>query len=160
MTQDALTGYEHEPREYFEPLPARLHSQYYHYERLSSDIHPELFFYRNAFKENGSRLLELGCGTSLISSYLADHGFRVTGIDLDYAMLSFRHRHTSNASVQMDMCELGFRPCFSGALIAHNTLNLLVDETKIRQCLAGLKRVLIPPGHTRCPSLYRRSNNR
>lgn len=146
MTQDTLTGYEREPREYFEPLPARLHSQFYHHERLSSDIIPELDFYRKTFKEKGSRLLELGCGTSLISSHLADQGFLVTGIDLDHAMLSFHHRQISNSTVQMDMCELGFRPCFGGALIAHNTLNLLVDETRIRQCLAGLKRVLIPPG--------------
>lgn len=146
MTQNALTGYENEPREYFEPLPALLHSLFYHHERLSGNIQPELHFYLNAFKEAGCRLIELGCGTSLIADHLADYGFQVTGIDLDHTMLSFRNRQVSNTLVQMDMCDLGFQPCFGGALIAHNTLNLLVDETRIRHCLTGLKHVMIPPG--------------
>lgn len=146
MSQDALTGYESEPREYFEPLPAHLHSQYYHYERLSNELNHELNYYRTAFNTNCSRLIELGCGTSLITNHLADQGFRATGIDLSREMLSFLPKRILNTTAQMDMCELGFRPCFNGALITHNTLNLLIDETRIKQCLAELKRILIPPG--------------
>jgi len=151
MNQDALTtGYEQELREHFEPLPPRLHSEYYHYERLSSDLRPEISFYRSQFTGQCNRLLELGCGTSIIASRLAEHGIDVTGIDLCRAMLSFRPQPIANHTVQMDMCSLGFLPCFDGALIAHNTLNLLADEAKIRQCLRELKHVLISPGMLVC----------
>lgn len=146
MNHEELTGYENEPREHFAPLPSHLHSQYYHYERLSIDIQPELDYYRSIFKNNCSRLLELGCGTSIISSHLANLGFHVTGLDLNQEMLSFRPHPIANDTVQMDMCKLGFRPCFDGVLIPQNTLNLLVDESRIRQCLKEVKRILVPPG--------------
>lgn len=146
MSPDEPTGYEDEPREIFEPLPAHLHSTYYHHERLSGSPQPEFEFYGSVFKNRCSRLLELGCGTSLVSGYLADQGFSVTGIDLSRSMLEYQPNPAGVEKVQMDMRTLGFRPCFDGALIPHNTLNLLVDREQIKQCLAEIKRVLLPPG--------------
>jgi len=145
MSESTGSGYEDEPREHFEPLPPHLHSLFYHHERLDGDLDAEYHYYRNAFAPNCRHILELGCGTSLLSSRLAAQGMRVTGIDLDPGMLRLPSGQRTGATAQMDMCDLGFRPCFHGVLIAHNTLNLLVDETRIRYCLASIRQVLIPP---------------
>jgi len=139
------TGYEDEPREHFEPLPPHLHSTYYHYERASGNVRPEIAFYRSVFSGPCSRVVELGCGTSIIASELSRGGVHVTGLDRSPAMLQFHPRPIVDL-VQMDMTRLGFRPGFDGAFIAHNTLNLLGDENLIRQCLAEIRRILVPPG--------------
>ena len=139
-------GYENEPREQFDPLPPHLHSLYYHYERFSGDLEGEVSFYRAQFAGRCHRILDLGCGTSIISSRLAAHGAQVTGIDLCRDMLAFRPHLPANSKVQMDMRQLGFRRYFDGALIAHNTLNLLVQKSAIKHCLSELRSILIPPG--------------
>jgi|GEM_PF-2577255 len=128
MSESTGSGYEDEPREHFEPLPPHLHSLFYHHERLDGDLDAEYHYYRNAFAPNCRHILELGCGTSLLSSRLAAQGMRVTGIDLDPGMLRLPSGQRTGATAQMDMCDLGFRPCFHGVLIAHNTLNLLVEK--------------------------------
>lgn len=140
------TGYEDEPREQFHPLPSDLHHRFYHYERLSHDLHTEQCYYRTRLQGRCRRLLELGCGAGLLANNLQLQGFEVTGIDIDLKALSLSQTTSDCRLLQMDMCELGFKPCFEAALIGQNTLNLLVDENKIRRCLEEIRRVLIPPG--------------
>lgn len=140
------TGYEDEPREQFHPLPADLHHLFYHYERLSHELYTEQCYYRTRLQGRCSRLLELGCGAGLLANDLQLQGFKVTGIDIDLKALSLSQASSGCCLVQMDMCELGFKPCFEAALIGQNTLNLLVDQEKILRCLDETRRVLVPPG--------------
>ena len=140
------TGYENEPREQFHNLPSHLQHLFYHYERLSHDLHTEQSYYRTRLQGRCTKLLELGCGAGLLATDLQFQGFDVVGIDIDQNALSLSHSASGYRRVQMDMCELGFQPRFEAALAGQNTLNLLVDKDMILRCLAEVRRVLIPPG--------------
>ncbi len=146
MAASEPTGYEDEPRECFEELPARLHSRFYHYERLALDLDAELRYYLRRLAGRCTRLLELGCGSCLLANELQENGFIVTSIDLDQEMLRISKQSSASQLAQMDMCALGFQPSFEAVLVAQNTLNLLADEIKIKRCLEEIKQVLIPPG--------------
>ena len=146
MSESELTGYENEPREYFHNLSPELHTRFYHHERLSHDLTAEIHYYVSQLPGLGLKILELGCGTSLLSNGLRSRGFEVTGIDINKEALLLAGASPANRLVQMDMCALGFQPCFDGVIIAQNTLNLLTDKTTIRNCLKEVKRVLVRPG--------------
>ncbi len=47
----------------------------------------DVAFYRDAAREIGDPVLELGCGTGRITMALAEAGKRVTGLDLSERML-------------------------------------------------------------------------
>lgn len=77
----------------------------------------------------GKEVLDIGCGTGSLAVALAGHGFRVTGIDLDSAMVeraqSKGRNEASLSFLQMDMRELSgrFAPSsFDAVLCLGNTL--------------------------------------
>ncbi len=140
------TGYEDEPRETFEELPAELHSFLYHHERLNQNLTAEINYYTGHLGNRCKSIIELGCGTCLLSSSLERKGYALTGIDIDRAMLKNAEPLSDGRLVQMDMCALALRHVFEAALLAQNTLNLLVDEQTIRHCLKGIRNILVPPG--------------
>src|SRR5207244_10712045 len=47
----------------------------------------DVAFYRNAARDFGDPILELGCGTGRITMALAEAGKRITGLDLSGRML-------------------------------------------------------------------------
>ena len=47
----------------------------------------DVAFYRNAARDFGDPILELGCGTGRITMTLAEAGKRITGLDLSGRML-------------------------------------------------------------------------
>lgn len=140
------SGYEDEPRELFEPLPPDLYSQLYHYERLNQELASERLFYRQLLSDRCRRLLELGCGSCLLAGDLHRHGFSVTGVDFSRYPLLLAKKTSTCSVVQMDIRNLGFKPSFEAVLIPQNTLNLLLDEKTISQCLQEVRRILTTPG--------------
>ena len=146
MVPEEPTGYEDEPREQFQELPAELLHLLYHYERVSQDLTQELSYYRSQLQQRCTRLLELGCGTGLLSNNLQGNGLEVTGIDLDRRALSFSKGAEGRRLVQMDMRHLGLRPGFDAVLIGQNTLNLLTEPADMKHCLQEIRRILVPPG--------------
>ena len=141
-----LTGYEDEPREYFKDLPAELSHLLYHYERLSQDLSAELNYYHLQLQDRCSRVLELGCGSGLLSQNLQRLGYEVTGMDIDRSPLLYAAESQMSRLVQMDMRALGFKPGFEAVIIGQNTLNLLADPAEIRSCLREVHKVLIDSG--------------
>lgn len=123
-----------EPEEIFLPLSQEHYAQFY---ALEMDTHAkDITFYRNHCKD-GSRILELGCGTGRISRALVPHHEFVLGLDLSLSMLQQFVSHSGKAPscVCMDMTAMAFQKKFDHILIPHNTLNLLKDITKITACL-------------------------
>ena len=145
MEPDEPSGYENEPREYFQPLPPELYARFYHIERHSQNLKDELDYYQRLLGPH-SPVLELGCGTGVIATALLNSGIYVVGLDLCRHMLVHQDRYTQVPLVVMDMRRLGFHRVFQAAYIAHNSLNLLVTEDAICSCLNELKRVLLPGG--------------
>lgn len=146
MIRDEPTGYEDEPRETFEELPAELHCCFYHHERLSQNLAAEITYYKRHLGGRCNTIVELGCGTCLLASGLERLGYALTGVDIDRAMLKNAEPLAGRRLAQMDMAALALRPVFEAALLGQNTLNLLVDERNIRHCLDEIISILVPPG--------------
>jgi SAM-dependent methyltransferase len=143
---EKLSGYEDEPREHFLDVPGDLSYLLYHYERLSHDLGAELHYYNTQLQYRCTRVLELGCGTGLLSAALQRLGYEVTGIDLDWRPLNHAKATLRCRLAQMDMRALGFKPGFEAVLIGQNTLNLLAEPTEIRLCLEQIHGVLADSG--------------
>jgi len=105
----------------------------------------------------GSRLLDLACGTGGHALALARLGFRVTGVDLDEAMIERARAKAAEAAWPrgaapelrvLDMREAARRLEAGYALVAcvGNSLVHLESEQAIAEVLAGCRELLEPGG--------------
>ena len=99
-------------------------------------------------------VLDIGCGTGQLASYLLDRGISVTGIDPSEHML--RHAATNNAEhvaagrarfLQMDGAALDMTESFGLAVATFNTLNHLSDHEHLRRCLSRVYHATAPGGY-------------
>ncbi|MBU0943458.1 MAG: class I SAM-dependent methyltransferase [Proteobacteria bacterium] len=134
-----------EPEEIFLPLGEVRYAEFYSIEMAG--FVQDIGFYRSHCAQ-GSRVLELGCGTGRISQALASSGCHVTGLDFSPPMLAHAQRHKTSTPlyVCMDMTRMAFNLQFDHILIPYNTLNLLRDESAIRSCLRQVHDLLQPRG--------------
>jgi SAM-dependent methyltransferase len=134
-----------EPDEIFLPLSTNRYAEFYSIEMDS--FTQDIEFYREHCTQ-GSKVLELGCGTGRISNALAASGYQMTGLDLSIAML----RRAMNNSpypppyICMDMSNMALRETFDHILIPYNTLNLLRAPDRIKNCLQQTRHYLKPDG--------------
>lgn len=145
MREDELTGYENEPEEIYLPLPADLYCSFFQLVTPTSEDE-QSFYLANLEQHRCHFVLELGCGTGRVTEYLKSAGFTVIGIDNCHQMLIHAQESRQAVSFEMDMCRLGFRQLFDSVIVPCNTLNLLSEEKRIRQCLCEIKQVLQPKG--------------
>jgi SAM-dependent methyltransferase len=127
--------YADEPADTFLPLPEKLACDLY---RLEMDgFQEDIAFYRSLLPESAT-ILEMGCGTGRVARKIAGKYRPVTGIDISLPMLrqAAREQSANCRFCCMDMTAIGFRRSFDTILIPYNTLNLLVEEDRILNCLA------------------------
>ena len=146
MNYQEPSGYENEPEEQFNPLPADLYCSFFDLE-MAKKL-DDCAYYAALLKKQQCRLvLELGCGTGRIIEYLSAEGYRAVGIDNSPDMLLYQRARRLSPVAEMDMGALGFtRKCFDAALIPHNTLNLLGEKRAISRCLQEIRNVLVGDG--------------
>ncbi len=91
-----------------------------------------------------SRLIEIGIGTGRIARLLHEHGARITGVDLSWAMMArLRESGADIALAQADAHHLPFADQrFEAAILVH-VLHLVGDW---QQVLSEVRRVLRPDG--------------
>ncbi|BAQ11510.1 methyltransferase [Bacillus sp. OxB-1] len=97
----------------------------------------------------GKRVLDIGCGTGLLSLKFAGHGSEVTGIDVSANMLEMAKERAATLSlpvefIQQRMEELeGFQQ-FDAAIIAIDSLNYVTQQSAVeetfRRIYASLKK--------------------
>ena len=109
---------------------------------------------RSAGDLAGLEVLDVGCGTGRMTEVLAKHGARVTGLDIDAAMLTLAQGRTSAPLILGNAAALPIRDGAFGLAVAV-TLCEFVDD--VPAVFAELARVVRPGGRFIVGSLNRRS---
>jgi len=94
----------------------------------------------------GARVLDVGCGSGLVSSTLQQNGFRVTGIDVSEKMLELARKNSPASTFRlMDMRRLRFLPnSFDGVIGLYSIIH--VPRRFHLGVLRGFRRVLKSKG--------------
>ena len=115
----------------------------------------DVAFYRDAAREFGDPVLELGCGTGRITMALAQAGKRVTGLDLSERMLEravkkraalFPEERERVHLVQGDMAQFDLGEKFRLIIIPFRPLQHLMEVKQQMDCLECVRKHLAPGG--------------
>ncbi len=111
--------------------------------------------YVDLVRESGDPVLELACGTGIITFELARAVSHVTGLDISANMLSVARQKLSDEQpafqrrvklVEGDMADFDLGQEFQTILIPNNSLGYLIDTEAHKSCLAAVHRQLSPGG--------------
>jgi ubiquinone/menaquinone biosynthesis C-methylase UbiE len=106
----------------------------------------QLAMYRRLAGEAGPRILELGCGTGIVTLDLARSGHCITGLDIDDDMLAVAARKLDAEPpdvrsrvrlVQADMKDFQLDRQFDMVFAASNTFGLLTSQADQKACLGA-----------------------
>ncbi len=115
----------------------------------------DVAFYRDAAREFGDPVLELGCGTGRITMALAEAGKRVTGLDLSERMLERAAKKRAALMVearervhlvQSDMVRFDLGEKFRLIIIPFRPFQHLLEVREQVDCLECVKKHLSPGG--------------
>ncbi len=115
----------------------------------------DVAFYRDAARDFGDPVLELGCGTGRITMALAEAGKRITGLDLSERMLerAVKKRAAMRVEarervhlVQGDMTRFDLGEKFRLVIIPFRPLQHLLEVRQQMDCLECVRRHLAPGG--------------
>src|SRR5437899_11106262 len=115
----------------------------------------DVAFYRNAVRDFGDPILELGCGTGRITMALAEAGKRITGLDLSGRMLerAVKKRAALRVEarervhfVQGDMTKFDLGEKFRLIIIPFRPFQHLLEVRQQMDCLECVRKHLKPDG--------------
>ena len=115
----------------------------------------DVAFYRNAARDFGDPILELGCGTGRITMALAEAGKRITGLDLSGRMLerAVKKRAALRVEarervhlVQGDMARFDLGEKFRLVIIPFRPFQHLLEVRQQMDCLECVRKHLAPGG--------------
>jgi SAM-dependent methyltransferase len=99
----------------------------------------------------GAPVLELGCGSGLLTERIAAAGAAVLGVDASRAMLRRARERCAGHGARVrllarDFGALRLPPRHALALACHDVLNHVPSEAALRRVLASVRRALVPGG--------------
>src|SRR5882757_2873910 len=115
----------------------------------------DVAFYREAVREFGDPVLELGCGTGRITMALAEAGKRITGLDLSERMLERAVKKRASLRVearerlhlmQGDMARFDLGEKFRLIIIPFRPFQHLLEARQQVDCLDCVQKHLAPGG--------------
>jgi len=115
----------------------------------------DVAFYRDAARDFGDPVLELGCGTGRVTMALAQAGKRVTGLDLSERMLEravkkraalFTEERERIHLVQGDMARFDLGETFRLVIIPFRPFQHLLEVHEQMNCLECARKHLAPGG--------------
>jgi SAM-dependent methyltransferase len=96
--------------------------------------------------ERGGLIVELGCGSGLLTRHLVDAGHRVIATDASIAMLDLTRRHVPEADVRRLVLPDDPIPAADAIVSSGHPLNYLSDEAAVDQALISCANALRPGG--------------
>ena len=126
----------------------------YIYDSLMSDIPYHKYaawIQQHAPAVKGKKLVDIGCGTGVLSTYFANAGYEVTGVDLSESMLTVaQNRSFENGTdisfICQSMAELEGVDGVNVAVIAIDSLNYLKTLEEVEQTFQRVFDALNPNG--------------
>ena len=96
----------------------------------------------------GTRLLDVACGTGKSFEPLLARGYEVSGCDLSPAMVAEARRNWAGVAevVVADMRDLPWRSEFDLVTCVDDAINYMLDEADLRAALSSMARALRPDG--------------
>jgi SAM-dependent methyltransferase len=91
-------------------------------------------------------VLELGCGSGLLTRRLLEGGHRVTATDASPAMLDLARQHLPGADIRRLVLPDDPLPAADAIVSVGHVLSYLPDETAIDKALIAIARALQPDG--------------
>lgn len=117
---------------------------------IDNPIGPDTYFYVALATELGARtIIDLGCGTGLLTRELAIDGRHVTGVDPAAAMLAVAREHPRADRVQWiegDSSALG-TPEVDIVLMTGNVAQVFLEDAEWSSALRDIYSALRPAGH-------------
>ncbi|HEY9692728.1 MAG TPA: class I SAM-dependent methyltransferase [Oculatellaceae cyanobacterium] len=97
--------------------------------------------------QSGDSVLELCCGTGILSIPIAEKGFQVTGIDISESMLEEARRKSSQVEwVKGDVTNFQIDKKFSLIFFPTNSITHLIDLDSLESCFNCVKKHLKSDG--------------
>jgi SAM-dependent methyltransferase len=130
-------------------------ADYYDASPLVAGRVQDVAFYRDAAREFGDPVLELGCGTGRVTMALAEAGYRVTGLDISERMLERATKKRAQLSaearervrlVRGDMVRFDLGEKFRLVIIPFRPFQHLLETQQQMDCLACVRKQLAPGG--------------
>ncbi|SMF84309.1 class I SAM-dependent DNA methyltransferase [Pseudobacteriovorax antillogorgiicola] len=106
-----------------------------------SEYEPERRFLLQSARELGNKVLDIACGTGIVSNWLAERGVKVTGVDLSEDMLaSAKGKNYADRCRYhlMDMRALQLSETFPLAYLTGNSFMFLLTLDDQRRFLTGV----------------------
>ena len=99
----------------------------------------------------GTRVLDLACGRGRISIPLAQHGCRVTGLDLSRRSLELARSGAESAGVELELIERDMRgldaeEAFDAVVNMFSSFGYFATQADDERVLANVARALVPGG--------------
>jgi 2-polyprenyl-3-methyl-5-hydroxy-6-metoxy-1,4-benzoquinol methylase len=113
--------------------------------------HQVAFLVEHLALSEGARVLDLACGRGRIAVRLAQHGCRVTGLDLSPRSLELAQRDAEAAGVELelihsDMRELAATEAFDVVLNVFSSFGYFEEQSDDERVVAAVARALVPGG--------------
>jgi ubiquinone/menaquinone biosynthesis C-methylase UbiE len=130
-------------------------SKFYDFYDGPEDREDQFDFYASLFHPEKHELLELACGTGIITIELGRRGFHITGIDYDDDMLAVANRKLAKENEdtrnrtqfqRADMKDFTVSKHFGAVIIPTNSFGYLVKLEDQRTCLKRVYEHLLPDG--------------
>jgi SAM-dependent methyltransferase len=91
-------------------------------------------------------LLDLACGTGILSVMMARRGWDVIGVDVSPEMLSRSEKHSKVSYICQDMTELDLYGTIDAAICSFDGLNHLPGRSALRKAFGGVSLFMNPGG--------------
>jgi SAM-dependent methyltransferase len=129
---------------YYRPDLARIHHRGFGFH--ADACAPGILALLEPVRDRGGTVLELGCGSGLLTRYLLDAGHRVIATDASPAMLELATAHAPGAEITRITLPDDPLPAADAIVSVGHALNYLPDAAAVERALVAICGALRPGG--------------